>query len=62
LAVTVSIGVAEAGPGMNGIVDLMKDSDRALYEAKGAGRNRIVRSEARSIATIMDAQAPLQSA
>ncbi|HLF11302.1 MAG TPA: PAS-domain containing protein, partial [Gammaproteobacteria bacterium] len=28
LAVTVSIGVAEAGPGMSGIVDLMKVSDR----------------------------------
>ncbi len=62
LAVTVSIGVAEAGPGMSGIVDLMKDSDRALYKAKGAGRNRVVRAEVPSIAVVLDAQAPLQSA
>lgn len=62
LAVTVSIGVAEAGPGMSGIVDLMKDSDRALYKAKGAGRNRVVRAEVPSIAVVLDAEAPLQSA
>jgi diguanylate cyclase (GGDEF)-like protein len=62
LAVTVSIGVAEAGPGMSSIVDLMKDSDRALYEAKRIGRNRVVRAEALSIGTMLDAEAPLQSA
>lgn len=62
LAVTVSIGVAEAGPGMSGIVDLMKDSDRALYEAKRIGRNRVVRAEALPIAVMLNAEAPLQSA
>ena len=62
LAVTVSIGVAEAAPGMSGIVDLMKDSDRALYEAKGAGRNRVILAEQVPIATMLDAEAPLQSA
>jgi len=62
LAVTVSIGVAEAGPGMSGIVDLMKVSDRALYEAKRTGRNRVVRAEALPIPVMLDAEAPLQSA
>jgi diguanylate cyclase (GGDEF)-like protein len=62
LAVTVSIGVAEAGPGMSGIVDLMKDSDRALYEAKGLGRNRVVLAERVPVATMLDAEVPLQSA
>ncbi len=62
LAVTVSIGVAEAGPGMSGIVDLMKDSDRALYEAKGLGRNRVVLAARVPIATMLDAEVPLQSA
>ena len=62
LAVTVSIGVAEAGPGMSGIVDLMKVSDRALYEAKRTGRSRVVRAEALPIPVMLDAEAPLQSA
>ena len=62
LAVTVSIGVAEAGPGMSSIVDLMKDSDRALYEAKRLGRNRVVLAERVPIATMLDVEAPLQSA
>ncbi len=62
LAVTVSIGVAEAGPGMSGIIGLMKDSDRALYEAKGAGRNRVMCAEALPIPMMLDAEAPLQSA
>lgn len=62
LAVTVSIGVAEAGPDMSGIIGLMKDADRALYEAKGAGRNRVMCAEAIPIGTMLDAEAPLQSA
>jgi diguanylate cyclase (GGDEF)-like protein len=56
LAVTVSIGVAEAGPGMSGIIGLMKDSDRALYEAKGAGRNRVMCAEAIPIGMMLDAE------
>ena len=62
LAVTVSIGVAEAGPGMSGIVDLMKDSDRALYEAKGAGRNRVMLAQTIPMATVLETEARLQSA
>lgn len=62
LAVTVSIGVAEAAPGMSGIVDLMKDSDCALYEAKGAGRNRVMSAQAIPMATVLETEAPLQTA
>ncbi len=38
---TASCGVAERGPGEDGS-DLMRRSDRALYRAKGEGRNRVV--------------------
>jgi diguanylate cyclase (GGDEF)-like protein len=39
LPITVSIGVAEADPGMRGIEDAMRRADAALYAAKRAGRN-----------------------
>jgi diguanylate cyclase (GGDEF)-like protein len=41
LRITVSIGIAEAERGMARISDLMKRADKALYEAKRAGRNRV---------------------
>lgn len=40
--VTVSIGVAQAGPEGNNIARLMKQADSALYEAKRNGRDRVV--------------------
>ena len=42
LALTVSIGVARASDGGGGIDGLVGLSDHALYEAKSAGRNRVV--------------------
>ena len=42
IALTVSIGVAQASVSMSGIDALMKLADRALYEAKARGRNRVV--------------------
>ncbi|WP_198341827.1 ligand-binding sensor domain-containing diguanylate cyclase [Oceanisphaera avium] len=38
---TVSIGLAEAAPGMDA-VQLLANADVALYQAKGQGRNRVV--------------------
>jgi diguanylate cyclase (GGDEF)-like protein len=40
--VTVSVGIAEASVSMSGIDALMSAADHALYQAKGAGRNRCV--------------------
>lgn len=40
-AVTVSLGVAEIAPGETGDA-LLRRADKALYEAKSAGRNRVV--------------------
>ena len=40
-AVTVSLGVAEIAPGETGDA-LLRRVDKALYEAKAAGRNRVV--------------------
>ena len=40
LFLTVSLGVAEARPG-EGVESLIERADRALYEAKAAGRNRV---------------------
>ena len=39
--VTLSIGVAELRPGMEGIGDWAGAADEALYRAKAEGRNRV---------------------
>jgi diguanylate cyclase (GGDEF)-like protein len=46
--ITVSIGVAAATLSMSGIGALMKAADRALYDAKAQGRNRVALFKATS--------------
>jgi diguanylate cyclase (GGDEF)-like protein len=41
VTVTISVGVASAGPGREDLHTLLKAADAALYEAKQAGRNRV---------------------
>jgi diguanylate cyclase (GGDEF)-like protein len=43
---TVSIGIAERAPGEGTIENLLARADRALYEAKEAGRDRVVVADA----------------
>ena len=38
---TVSIGVAVSTPGLQDLAGLFRQADQKLYEAKGAGRNRV---------------------
>jgi diguanylate cyclase (GGDEF)-like protein len=40
--VTISVGAAEAKPGMAGAAELVGRADAGLYEAKRSGRNRVV--------------------
>lgn len=42
--VTVSVGVAPMGPSVTTLQDWLNTADAAMYEAKGAGRNRVVAS------------------
>jgi two-component system cell cycle response regulator len=42
LDITISIGVSSLRRGADTVEDLMKRADLALYEAKTAGRNRVV--------------------
>ena len=41
LSVTVSIGVAEPGPGTRAVDQVIESADQALYRAKHSGRNRV---------------------
>jgi diguanylate cyclase (GGDEF)-like protein len=41
-SVTISLGIAQASVSMSGIDALLRDADAALYQAKEAGRNRVV--------------------
>lgn len=40
-SITISVGLAEKGPSMQAVDDLLKAADDALYAAKRAGRNRV---------------------
>jgi diguanylate cyclase (GGDEF)-like protein len=45
ISVTISIGASACRAETNGIDELLKPADVALYEAKRMGRNRVCRSE-----------------
>ena len=47
LRCSVSLGLAPAGEGMRELREWMEAADRALYEAKSAGRNRVTSASAR---------------
>jgi diguanylate cyclase (GGDEF)-like protein len=53
--VTVSIGVAAAGPAELGATALVERADRALYEAKRAGRDRFSVADAPGVAVATSA-------
>jgi diguanylate cyclase (GGDEF)-like protein len=43
IAYTVSAGVATMAPGVGGVDALLQRADAAMYAAKAAGRDRVVR-------------------
>jgi len=45
--VTLSVGVARVEPGDARVADVVARADAALYQAKQAGRNRVVLSAPR---------------
>jgi two-component system cell cycle response regulator len=49
IGITVSIGVATAIAGQEGLDDLIRRSDQALYEAKNAGRDQVMMATAELI-------------
>jgi diguanylate cyclase (GGDEF)-like protein len=42
LELTISVGVAELTESLHAVGDLMRIADKALYDAKNGGRNRVV--------------------
>ncbi|HEV7256311.1 MAG TPA: sensor domain-containing diguanylate cyclase [Bosea sp. (in: a-proteobacteria)] len=51
LSITISIGAAMASPRDRDIEDVIARADAALYQAKSAGRNRVVMAQSEPIAT-----------
>lgn len=43
--VTISLGIAQLGPQDNGIEDIQRRADEALYRAKSEGRNRVAAAD-----------------
>lgn len=42
VALTISLGVAASGPAGDSVSDMLRRADAALYDAKRAGRNRVI--------------------
>jgi diguanylate cyclase (GGDEF)-like protein len=48
VSVTISCGISHRSSSSQSIADVLKRADRALYRAKGAGRNRVVNTQSAS--------------
>ena len=55
IAMTISIGVAEADPSIESLAELMRQADQALYRAKRSGRNRVSFSQGGPNLTVVTA-------